>query len=110
MVKISLAFGDNHQAHVRVLQAAKFGTLAAIDTGFICLDHNLVDTGGNQIHLPMKLRDPEAVNDIGGLKLNFHRYSHRNVDFVGSCNSFVWIFNFPPPTPSYNLDLDSGFS
>src|SRR5215216_4927672 len=84
---VSLALGDDHQSHVRVLQTTKFGKLAAIDPGFISLDHNLVDTGGNQIHFSVKFRYPEAVNHIRGLQLDLHRFSHRDMDFIGSRNS-----------------------
>jgi hypothetical protein len=53
----------------------------------------------------MKFRNPETVNNIGGLQLNFDRYTLRYMDFICSRDSLVWVFDFPPPAPAYYLDL-----
>src|SRR5215217_9289022 len=107
-VEIILALCDDQESHMGVLQAAELRTFAAIDSRLVRLKGNAIDPGGNQIHFPSKLRDPEAVDDIGGFELNLHGDPHRYMNFVRGRNSLIWIINLPPPLSRDNMDLNSG--
>src|SRR5215216_5499935 len=46
---------------------------------------------------------------IGSLQLNLYRHTDRDMDLVGSCNPLLWIFNFPPPAPTHDLNFYRSF-
>ena len=56
--------GDDVERHVRVLQAAELGALAAKDARPVGLQPDRGRVAGNQIALAVEVRHPEAVDDV----------------------------------------------
>src|SRR5204863_3719652 len=72
---------DDPQAHVRVLEATKFSTLPAIDTGSIRDESKIILMAGDEIFLPSKLGHPETMDDVACAKFQAHRTAGRQVEF-----------------------------
>ena len=74
--------GDDVEGHVRVLQAAELGALAAEDARAIGLQPDRGGVAGNQVALAVQVRRPEAVDDVARRDLEHDRPVDRNVDLV----------------------------
>src|SRR5204863_6467417 len=101
---------DQEEAHVRVLIAAELRTASWIDAR--PLDRELVRRRPprDQVFLPVHVRDPEAVDDVGGRELQSHGPADRNVDLVRSDDRVArrirGIAELPPPLMPDDLDLE----
>ena len=81
--EIGLAFDVDDERHVRVLRAAEFGALAAIDADLA--SGAMRDVGvaaGDQVLLAGEVRHPEAVDDVVGLEHDARRHADRQVKLV----------------------------
>src|SRR5829696_7046817 len=97
LIKRLLAFGNHHEAHMRVLKPAVLGAFTAIHARFVCLESQHVDATGNSVHLAMKLRYPEAVNNVPRLQYDLDWNTDRNMQLVGGRNALIAILHLPPP-------------
>jgi len=74
---------------MRVLHAAEFGALPAIDAGSFRSDAKFVGPAGDEILFAGKARYPERVNDIDAFELEAHVAPDRNMDFVCSLEALL---------------------
>src|SRR5947209_1170953 len=103
--------GDDHERHVRVLQAAELRALPAIEAGLVRFDPEFVDAAGNEIALAVQVRDPEAVDDVARIEAQQDGRVDGDVDLVRVDDLLVrrqrvGILHFPPPLMPGDLDLE----
>jgi hypothetical protein len=95
-----------------VLSSAVLGTISNKNTGLVRLHPGVIDTVGNEIGFTSQLRNPEAVDDIGGLQDQVRGAgspvfgAHRDVNFIGCDNAKIGILDFPPPLVADESDFD----
>ena len=65
-VELRRRLRDHVEGHVRVLQAAELGALAAEDAGAVGLEHHVVRLPRDHVDLPVQLRHPERVDHVVG--------------------------------------------
>jgi hypothetical protein len=99
------------EEHPRVLHAAELGTLPDVGTGRPRLDPGPVGLAGDDVGLAGELRDPEAVNHVGGLERDERArrprgVADRDVQLVGRHDPQLRIANLPPPLVPHHRDLD----
>src|SRR4051794_8392066 len=89
---------------MRVLHAAEFCTLPAIDAGPVRSNAQFVGATGNEILLAGEAWHPERVNDISTFKLKAHAAPDGDMDFVRGLEPLVRsgaeILDVPPPLQS----------
>src|SRR4051812_28551447 len=81
-LKLIYWLGCHRESHMRVLKTAEFGTLAAINTGFIHFEPKGRRVAGQQIAFTIDTWSPKTVNHVGGVRENNDRRPNWNVDFV----------------------------
>ena len=57
--------GDDDEGHARMLQAAKFGALAAVFARLRRLDPQDVVLAGNEVYLAREVRHPQGMDHVG---------------------------------------------
>ena len=114
-VKDARLIGYDEESHMRVLHAAEFRTLPAIDAGAVRRMLNSLGRPGTRSCLPAKAGHPERVNDINTFKLKAHVTSDGDMDFVRGLEPLVRsgaeILAPPPPLQSadfYNEVVTGG--
>ena len=63
-LKLGRRFGDDEEAHVRVLMSAELSALSAERAFLIRLDPERVLVTGNEVALAVEVRCPETVDHI----------------------------------------------
>src|SRR5205085_12646384 len=76
------------------------------DADMLRLDREVVQLSGDQIHLPLELRHPEAVDHILARELQLYRFPDRDVDLVRRGETLLWVLHLPPPLMPDHLDLE----
>src|SRR5438270_12284446 len=89
LVKGRLLLRNDKERHMGVLQAAEFGTLAAIHARTLCPDGKLVWSAGNQILFARKAWHPKRVNYIEAFELKAHIAPDWNMNLVRCLEAVV---------------------
>src|SRR3954469_3555512 len=74
--------GSDRECHMRVLCPAKFGALPAVNSWIPGGELYRILLSGDQVHLAGQARNPEAVNDVGGLELHRDGLPNRHADLI----------------------------
>ena len=88
--------GEDVHRHVRVLQPAELGALAAVAAGRR-RRAGPVRAARDHVDLPVQLRHPEAVDDVVGAHDEQHAGAHRDVDLVRGDRVRAGVAHLPPP-------------
>ncbi len=107
---VGLAGRDDVKRHQRVLSAAVFGALAAINAGCRGSEGITVDPARDHIELAGKIWNPEAVNDIPRFQDELDGSIYGNPNFVGGGKSrvalIVEVVHTPPELLTDDFDAD----
>src|SRR5205807_8601438 len=89
---------------------AEFRALAAIDAWTIGPNPQRRRVARNQIAFALKVRDPEAVDDIAGIHLEHDRAADGNVNLVRRGDTQagirILVLDGPPPLIAGDVDCD----
>src|SRR4051794_20985280 len=75
--------GDDVKRHLRVLRAAEFCALSAIEAGGVGLEPERLRVAWDEIFFPSEVRRPEAVNHVLRREQQQYRLTNGDVNLIG---------------------------
>src|ERR1700761_8673624 len=94
-----------------MFHAAELGTLTHVHARFIWIEPHVVDLVWKHVDLTGQLRDPEAVNHIGGEQLERSGRrslpgAERYVQLIGSREPCIFVVKLPPELMTDGIDIE----